>query len=137
MNAGLRLLTSATADAFQDDAMPPPDGNTIRCTISTERGVSTIDILSDSLSGTRRALVNEQAVLVDAELADVLQPEALLAWADTTVLPNIGPDVTELHLEHATGTFSLGRVGTRWGMTAPFASPVDATRMAEFIGTLA
>lgn len=133
VSAGLRLLASAIART--SDA-PPPAVET-SCTIEFGTGSETLLLGARSLSGLRNGVLRDRGVRVDDALADMLQPESLLTWSDTSAMPGIGAEVRSIRVEAGDDTFELARVGTRWGLTQPIQTPADPGQVAALIGALA
>ncbi|MEL6795364.1 MAG: hypothetical protein AAFO89_00920 [Planctomycetota bacterium] len=136
VNAALRLISSSSAQRADQPAASDPLGDGLRWKITANGAETNVELADGVLSGRRVASIEGESVLLDGELADMLTPDGVFAWLDPTALPGFGPDVFKLALDRGGDSIALSRVGTRWGVTSPIASPAEPQRIATIIGQL-
>ncbi len=133
LNAGLRLLTSAVAES----ADPGSIDAEVECRVWTASGSTTLRIGSETLSGKRAATIDGRPARIDSDVAELLWPSSLGAWASPVAFPGLDAAVNRIEVRPPEGgSFELARVGQRWGVRSPVVTPADSARVGEFIGAL-
>ena len=134
--AGLRLLSSAKVT-------PGPAGQVeglshITVVDDAGRVASEFDLGDRPLGGRVSVRMGDDGswATVDRRIADILRPEALLAWRDTRVLPGMDASVRRIVIEGAGATVELRRVGRSWRVVSPINEPADPQAVQHLIDRL-
>ncbi|HED53622.1 MAG TPA: hypothetical protein ENJ00_05405 [Phycisphaerales bacterium] len=134
--AGARLLSSANVQAGPESQL---DGGS-HVTVLDDAGkvVSDFDLGRRPLGGRVPVRLNPSQTwgTVGKEIADVLKPEALLAWRDLHVLPGMDATVRRIVLTRDGSTLELRRVGRSWSVISPVTETADPEAVQRLIDAL-
>ncbi len=140
VRAAVRLLATAVLEA-RDAGDAAGEAWVEHAAIEVEMAggdVALMRVGSGAVGGRVPARVSGGGVWAPRELAAAMEPEALLAWRDTRLLPRVGgAEASRLRVGGGVTEVELHRARGRWTLAHPIEALGDAARVEEVLGRLA
>lgn len=137
-SAGMRVLANATYSTAPRHSVPASDRTEV--TIRNSDGRRLVDFgysENHALGGQVPAFISPQTYAqIDRELAGFLNPQSLLGWRDSALLPGLDAGVVSLSIDRGGELLALRRVGSAWSVELPVNEPADSGKVQGLIATL-
>jgi hypothetical protein len=136
----LRLLND-TARAPNEPGVKVPSEGTLLSFAMADATTREIRVGSSPLGGKVVASIQDgrspRIVMIDDGIRKMVQPDSLLAWRDTRLVPRSGIEPSRIRIETPRGKLEFARVQGHWGITQPFPCPASEDAIKALIRQIA